>query len=293
VPLAILPDAAGVLALGRVAIHTGNERLSQKCTQIARATLAVDTADTFRHLVWLLALQAMARGDATAARSEVVALRGDAEMSVLPLLARDVSGESELVRLALAAHDDPLAESALRDAEERARLNPGVASSAAAAAHCRGLLHDDANELSAAAVLLDRGPRPLLLASALEDLGSALVKHGRTDEGINALGRALELYASAAATWDSRRVRGRLRRLGVRRRLITVERPEWGWEALTESELEVVRLIAHGLTNRETAERLYVSPHTIGAHLRRAFTKLDINSRVELTRIALEHDGGA
>ena len=59
-----------------------------------------------------------------------------------------------------------------------------------------------------------------------------------------------------------------------------------GWAALTEAELAVVRLVADGLTNREVAERLYVSPHTVNGHLRHAFEKLDINSRVALTRIA-------
>jgi len=51
----------------------------------------------------------------------------------------------------------------------------------------------------------------------------------------------------------------------------------------------VVRLVADGLTNREVAERLYVSPHTVSGHLRHAFDKLGINSRVALTRIAAQH----
>jgi DNA-binding CsgD family transcriptional regulator len=55
---------------------------------------------------------------------------------------------------------------------------------------------------------------------------------------------------------------------------------------LTESELAVVRLVARGLTNREVADRLFVSPHTVGQHLRHVFAKLDINSRVELARLA-------
>jgi DNA-binding CsgD family transcriptional regulator len=62
-----------------------------------------------------------------------------------------------------------------------------------------------------------------------------------------------------------------------------------GWAALTESELTVVRLVADGLTNREVAERLYVSPHTVSGHLRHAFEKLGINSRVVLTRLAAQH----
>jgi DNA-binding CsgD family transcriptional regulator len=98
---------------------------------------------------------------------------------------------------------------------------------------------------------------------------------------------------TAGATWDAGRVRQRLRALGVRRRFVSADRPASGWEALTDSELQVVRLVAGGLTNRDAAERLFVSPHTVGTHLRHVFTKLDVNSRVELARIALEREPGA
>jgi DNA-binding CsgD family transcriptional regulator len=50
----------------------------------------------------------------------------------------------------------------------------------------------------------------------------------------------------------------------------------------------VVRLVAQGATNREVAERLYISPHTVNSHLRHVFTKLGIRSRVEVARLAAE-----
>jgi DNA-binding CsgD family transcriptional regulator len=52
--------------------------------------------------------------------------------------------------------------------------------------------------------------------------------------------------------------------------------------------LEVVRLVAGGLTNAAVAEQLFISPHTVGTHLRHIFTKLDVNSRVELTRASFQ-----
>jgi DNA-binding CsgD family transcriptional regulator len=58
---------------------------------------------------------------------------------------------------------------------------------------------------------------------------------------------------------------------------------------MTASEVAVVQLVASGLTNKEVAERLYISPHTASGHLRHAFEKLGINSRVALTRIVAEH----
>ena len=59
---------------------------------------------------------------------------------------------------------------------------------------------------------------------------------------------------------------------------------------MTDSELAVARLVAQGLSNRQVAERLFVSPHTVSSHLRHVFAKLGVNSRVELTRQAGQLD---
>jgi DNA-binding CsgD family transcriptional regulator len=60
---------------------------------------------------------------------------------------------------------------------------------------------------------------------------------------------------------------------------------------MTKSELAVAQLVANGLTNREVAERLFVSPHTVNTHLRQVFAKLEVKSRVDLTRLATERGG--
>jgi DNA-binding CsgD family transcriptional regulator len=96
---------------------------------------------------------------------------------------------------------------------------------------------------------------------------------------------------ASGATSDAARVRQRLRGLGVRRRQVGERRPTRGWAALTDSEVGVVELVVGGLTNKQVAERLYVSPHTVSAHLRHAFDKLGVNSRVALTRLAAQHVG--
>jgi DNA-binding CsgD family transcriptional regulator len=51
---------------------------------------------------------------------------------------------------------------------------------------------------------------------------------------------------------------------------------------MTRLELAVAQLVANGLTNREIAERLFVSPHTVNTHLRQVFAKLEVNSRVDV-----------
>jgi DNA-binding CsgD family transcriptional regulator len=64
----------------------------------------------------------------------------------------------------------------------------------------------------------------------------------------------------------------------------------FGWESLTATECSVIELVAAGLTNREAAERLFLSHHTVGFHLRSIFAKLGLSSRVELARAAIERD---
>lgn len=100
-----------------------------------------------------------------------------------------------------------------------------------------------------------------------------------------ALDEALTISAGVGASWDVTRIRARLRRLGVRRRPSKVEHPKTGWEALTEAESVVANLAARGCTNREIADKLFVSPHTVNTHVRHVFEKLGINSRVQLTRL--------
>ena len=279
-------DVAGVVALGRVAIHFGDARL-QRVTATFASGLINQTPPSFRRqALWLLALQAMASGDPAGARKWLCALGEGWRTAILPLFPVEVTDDVHLVRMAIAANDQELAASAVAAAEHRSELNPTARTIAGIAAHTRGLLSADEQLLSRAVELLEGGPRPLALASALEDLGAGQVSSGRTEEGIEALGRALTVYAQCGAAWDAGRVRSRLRAQGVRRRLVAAEREETGWAAMTDSELAVARLVAQGLTNREVAEQLFVSPHTVSSHLRRVFAKLDINSRVQLTRLA-------
>lgn len=58
---------------------------------------------------------------------------------------------------------------------------------------------------------------------------------------------------------------------------------------LTPREVEVLRLLSHGLTYAQIAETLVISPRTVDAHVRSIFGKLDVRSRTAATRIALQH----
>ncbi|MEY9211315.1 AAA family ATPase [Thermobifida halotolerans] len=56
-------------------------------------------------------------------------------------------------------------------------------------------------------------------------------------------------------------------------------------EGLTPQQEQIARLVAEGATNREIAQRLYISPRTVEHHLRNIFRQLQIRSRVELARL--------
>jgi DNA-binding CsgD family transcriptional regulator len=69
------------------------------------------------------------------------------------------------------------------------------------------------------------------------------------------------------------------------------DRMDHNWSSLTDAELRVVSCVAAGKTNRTIAEELYISRHTVDAHLKHVYSKLDIHSRVELTVLAMRHRG--
>jgi DNA-binding CsgD family transcriptional regulator len=283
-------DAAGAAALGRVALHTGERALARQASDIGQVMLGQSAPSVRRHAVWLLALQATAEGSPQEAHRWLCCLGEEERTAILPLFPMDITDQPRLVHMALAVNDHALAVSAAATAQQHAALNPGVRSLAAAAAHADGLLTHNGQILADAVALFEGSSRPLALATALEDLGVTAVDDGALPLAVGSLGRALEIYAQTGAAWDAGRVRGRLRALGVRRRLVAERHSGKGWAAMTDSELAVARMVAEGLTNREVAERLFVSHHTVSAHLRHVFAKLNVNSRVEVTRIASLHD---
>lgn len=64
------------------------------------------------------------------------------------------------------------------------------------------------------------------------------------------------------------------------------KRPSSGWASLTPTERDVIRLVSEGLSNKDIAARLFVSPRTIETHLTHVYTKLDLSSRVQLAQEA-------
>jgi DNA-binding CsgD family transcriptional regulator len=192
-----------------------------------------------------------------------------------------------LVRTALAAGQPGLAADVARAVRALARRNPDLPAVTATEAHSLGLLNQDRPQLAAAAA---QHTDLWAQASAAEDLGVLLAGQASKEQAIAQLNAALEKYGRSGASTDTARVRRRLRGLGVRRRhwTLATDRPVTGWESLTEAERATSQLAAEGLNNTQIGSRLYISKHTVAFHLRQIFRKLQIGSRVELTRIVVE-----
>ncbi|MFG1708394.1 AAA family ATPase [Nonomuraea sp. M3C6] len=237
---------------------------------------------------WVMAAVAEAQGDPERAIDILHAIYTDKEERRWALITTPLTA-AWMTRLALATGNRPYAEAIVDTAESLAQNNPDFPVIAITAAHARGILHKDPGALASAVA---EQPEPWARASAAEDLGVLLATTPGTsvrEQAVNSLDQALDGYQRVGALRDAARVRARLRALGVRRRhWAQPQRPAFGWDSLTDTERAVAGLIARGLTNRQAAGRMFLSPHTVSTHLRRIFAKLDIASRVELTRIVAE-----
>ncbi|MGW6564737.1 ATP-binding protein [Streptomyces sp. NPDC054975] len=275
----------------RVALHTDDRKTAQAYAAEARR-MRSDGAPVVRHFgSWMLALMADFEGRPDRAMAELDAvMTSPAEDRPAYAGLIDPADAPVLVRLALRAGALERAAQAVAQAERRAALNPDLTFLAATAAHARGLLDNDLGWLVRAVRLYEDCPRVLARASALEDAGRRLAAT-RTSEAVPYFETALALHVRAGAERDAARVRRRLRAAGVRRRPSPAGL-DGAWPELTAAELRVVRLVARGLTNQQAAEQLSLSPHTVSSHLRRSFTKLDVTSRAELTRLVKHRDSG-
>ena len=124
-----------------------------------------------------------------------------------------------------------------------------------------------------AVVAHERLPIPFELGRTL--LGTGQIHRRRNERRLakDALGRSLTIFEELGAPLWVERAQAEMRRLGLRR---------GAPDELTPTEQTVASLAASGLTNREIAERAFVSPKTVEANLSRVYRKLGIHSRAEL-----------
>jgi DNA-binding CsgD family transcriptional regulator len=200
----------------------------------------------------------------------------------------DPEGAVLLVRGALADGDRDRAAALASQTQRLATTTPGDPDVAAAAAHARGLTEQDPAALQRAA---GRYTAARARAGALEDAGNAWIGHGDRGRATTLLSQAYALYEELGNDEDLARVRSGLRAAGTRlRHWSHADRPAFGWDSLTDTERRVTDLVVQGLSNRQVANRVFLSTHTVAFHLRHIFWKLGITSRVQLARIAAEQD---
>jgi DNA-binding CsgD family transcriptional regulator len=149
------------------------------------------------------------------------------------------------------------------------------------AARSRALVSDEGeaeSQLELAIGLHETAGRPFDRARSELLLGEHLRRARQRVEARGHLHAAIDTLDSVGATPWAERARAELRASGATAR----RRDPSTTGHLTPQEQQVARLVADGLSNRDVAAQLFLSPRTIDAHLRRIFVKLDINSRVQL-----------
>jgi DNA-binding NarL/FixJ family response regulator len=135
------------------------------------------------------------------------------------------------------------------------------------------------DHLSESVELLSVSRTRLEYAKALCELGAAIRLQRKPAEAREPLYQALELANVCGATALEDRVRTELGATGARPRRDALS----GVGSLTPSEKRVADLAADGMSNREIAQELYVTPKTVEVHLSNTYRKLEIRSRRQLT----------
>jgi DNA-binding CsgD family transcriptional regulator len=271
--------ATTLYARGLVAAHLGRADEARALLRDGLALARGDSCHAFARLNQsALGFLELSLGNCAAARRELAEL--------IDLVARYGVAEPAVVRWvpdaveALIGDGDLMtAEIILAPFESRARvLERGWA--LVVAARCRSLLSATGGDTAAG---IDHLERALPLAENLGqpfELARCLFVHGRLlrrarqkrRAGVS-LERSRDIFGGLGARLWSDRASEELGRVGLRR-----SRPG----ALTAGEERVAELAARGLTSREVAERLFMSPKTVDATLARVYRKLGVRSRTEL-----------
>ena len=279
VPL-LAPQAWRVLAV--VALRRGSPSEAEEHLEALEERFPRDSSRPWWPMRFLLRAQVAAAKDGATAAIEALAEIWASAGARRELVLQDPSVAACCVRWAMEADRPDIAKMVVDTAKSLCAGNETVQGLRIAMEHAQGLLLGEAEALDE----VSRSYRdPWARAMAAEDHARLLLSREDRDGAIVELEKALDGYGAMGDEADVVRVRADLRRLGVRRRHWKhAKRPVSGWDSLTGAEQRVAELVAKGLTNRQVANQLYVSPHTVGFHLRQVYRKLHLRSRQELIR---------
>jgi DNA-binding NarL/FixJ family response regulator len=260
------------------AAYAGDATATRKRASEALAlTAATGHAMASTWARWALAVVALSLGDPVAAEAALAPLTALLEQQGLAEPIRAVFLADAIEALVALGQLDRAGRLTALLGQAARRLERGWA--LAQAERCRALLLAARGDLAGAsraacAAVRNAESSELRLehARTLLVAGEVERRNRRKAAAHDLLERALEIFESAGARLWAERTRAELDRAASRRT----------GDSLTESEKLVANLAASGLTNREVAAQLFMSPKTVEANLVRVYRKLGIRSRAEL-----------
>jgi DNA-binding CsgD family transcriptional regulator len=173
-------------------------------------------------------------------------------------------------------------------AQFQAWAQTGGAPWALAVAHrCQALVSDDTtteHHYQEAVRLHSSSGRPFEQGRTHLVYGEWLRRNRRRSDARIQLTAALDIFENLGAPSWAHRATTELSAAGAPAP-VRLARPAGALSALTPQELQVVQLAADGLSNRDIATQMFLSPRTVGYHLYKAYPKLGVASRSELSRL--------
>jgi DNA-binding CsgD family transcriptional regulator len=164
----------------------------------------------------------------------------------------------------------------------------GAAWARAVALHAHALLSDDEQEaerfFQTALAVHAEGSRPFERARTELAYGEFLRRGRRRVDAREHLRVAVDTFERLGAALWAERARVELRASGETAR----KRDPSTRGQLTAQELQIAHFVAQGLSNREVAAQLFLSPRTVAFHLRNIFRKLSLSSRTQLARLDVD-----
>jgi DNA-binding CsgD family transcriptional regulator len=255
--------------------------LGEESLELARQTGSSQAIELARSVLGFLELS---RGDAKAADgwlsepADSLSARGPTDPGTLRFLPDEIEALVELGEVDRAV--------ALLSPFEAAARTLGRVWAMGAAARCRGLVLAAGRDLPGAIQAFDEArehqrelEQPLELGRTCLARGRVLRRGKKWSAARESLNEALRIFEGLGASLWARKTKAELARIGGRTTDPTT---------LTETEGQVAELVATGLTNRETAARLFLSVSTVESNLRRAYRKLGVRSRGELSHKLFE-----